>query len=459
MRHTVIVGGGISGLAASYDLRKAGVEHVIIESSARFGGVIRTERIEGNTLECGPDSFISQKPAALQLINELGLEDDVIGSNDDRRVTYIQRDGKLVAMPDGMMMMVPTKIVPMALSPLLSWGTKVRMGLEYFRKPPATPQPDRSVADFITDHYGQETLDYLAEPLLSGVYGGDPAKLSVGAVLPRFVDLEAKYGSLTRGILAQKAKAPPPAATGPISLFRTLKKGLGELVDQLTPPAAASMLNSTVESVERGSQGGYRVRVSGQWIDTRNVILTGPAHQAAKLVASLDPTLGAQLNAIEYGSSAIANLGYRMSRMPKSLIGFGLLVPGKERKRMRACTFVGNKFAFRVDEGWQVIRCFFGGVADAAILDETDDAIRAQAIAELKEILGISVEPDFCSISRWPRSMAQYTVGHMARVAAIHARLKALPGVFLAGNGYQGIGLPDCIQMGRAAAKAAIDLH
>ena len=352
------------------------------------------------------------------------------------------------------MMMVPTKIMPMAVSPLLSWGTKIRMGLEYFRKPPAAPLPDRSVADFIGDHYGQESVEYLAEPLLAGVYGGDPAKLSVASVLPRFVELETEYGSLTRGVLAGLRKNPRQPGS---SLFRTLKRGLGSLVERLAPPANMCRLNCSVEAVERGSRGGYRVRVSGSWIETDTVILTGPAYQAAKLLDGLDPELAGLLEQIEYGSSAIANLGYRVSHMPKPLMGFGLLVPGKERKRMRACTFVGNKFSFRVADGWQVIRCFFGGVADAAILDESDAEIRAHAIAELKQILGISVDPDFCCIARWPRSMAQYTVGHSVRMEAIQTRLRALRGVFLAGNGYQGIGLPDCTRMGRAAAKSAID--
>ena len=454
MNPVIIVGGGISGLAASYDLRRAGVEHLVIDSAARLGGVIRTQSIEGNTLECGPDSFISQKPAVLQLIGELGMKDDVIGSNDDRRITYIQRNGKLMALPDGLMMMVPTKILPMAVSPLLSWGTKIRMGLEYFRKPSAVARGDRSVAEFINDHYGQEAVDYLAEPLLAGVYGGDPTQLSVGSVLPRFVDLESKYGSLTRGVLAHKAKANAPSG----SLFRTLKQGLGELVKKLTPPPASVMLNSVASGLERVGNNRFRVRVNEQWMDARAVILTGPAYQAARLIADLDPALALQLNQIEYGSSAIANLGYKTSRMPKPLVGFGLLVPGKERKRMRACTFVGNKFSFRVAEGWQVIRCFFGGMADGAILGESDEMIRAHAIEELRAILGISVDPDFCEISRWPRSMAQYTVGHGSRIEAIQARMKTLPGVFLAGNGYQGIGLPDCVQMGRAAAKAAIEL-
>ena len=453
----VIAGGGIAGLSAAYDLRKAGVENLLVETNSQLGGVIRSERIEGNLLECGPDSFISQKPAALELIKEVGLGDDVIGSNDDRRVTYIKKNGRLIPLPDGLMMVVPTKILPMAFSPLLSWGTKIRMGLEYFRKPAATPQPDRSVAEFIRDHYGEETLDYLAEPLLSGVYGGDPGELSIKSVLPRFADLETKYGSLTRGVLAMKAKAPPPPAGGNGSLFRTLKSGLGELVDKLEPPAGSVRLNSTVEALER-SAAGYRVRVNGEWLDAKNVILTGPAYQAAKLLGGIDPDLAAKLNAIEYSSSATVNMGYKTSRLPKQLVGFGLLVPRKERKRLLACTFVANKFSYRIADGWQVIRCFFGGAGDSAVLEESDASIEEQAVTEMKDLLGIAVAPDFCSITRWPRSMAQYTVGHSVRNQAIEARVKALPGLFLAGNGYTGIGLPDCVQMGRAAAKSAIAL-
>jgi oxygen-dependent protoporphyrinogen oxidase len=453
----VIAGGGISGLSAAYDLRKASIENLLVESNPQLGGVIRTERIEGNLLECGPDSFIAQKTAALELIAELGLADDVIGSNDDGRITFIRKDGKLIPLPDGLMMMVPTKIMPMALSPLLGWGTKLHMGLEYFRKPPASPRPDRSVADFVRDHYGEETLDYVAEPLLSGVYGGDPNKLSVNSVLPRFADLETKYGSLTRGVLAQKGKARGAPAGSAGSLFRTMKTGLGTLVDKLAPPARSMLLNSSVEALESAG-GRYRVRINGNWTEARNVILTGPAYQAAKLLTSIDPILAAKLNEIDYSSTATVNLGYKTSRLPKQLVGFGLLVPRKERKRLRACTFVANKFSHRVADGWQVIRCFFGGTGDPAILEESDASIQDHATAEMKELLGISVSPDFCSIARWPRSMAQYTVGHSVRIEEIRSRLKAWPGLFLAGNGYQGIGLPDCVQMGRTAAKSAIGL-
>jgi oxygen-dependent protoporphyrinogen oxidase len=220
MRRVIVVGGGISGLSAAYYLSRRGIASTLIEKDARLGGVIRTEIVHGSVLEDGPDSFIAIKPWALELIRELGLSDEVIGSNDHLRVTYLLRHGRLVPLPDGLMLMVPTKLAPMIGTRLLGWPTKIRMGLEMLRRPPRQPLPDRSVADFIRDHYGQESVDYLAEPLLAGVYGGDPEALSVTSVLPRFVELEAKYGSLSRGVLAEMRRA--HGKTGKATLFRTL---------------------------------------------------------------------------------------------------------------------------------------------------------------------------------------------------------------------------------------------
>src|SRR5580658_7391971 len=200
MSRVIVVGGGISGLSAAYDLARAGVECLVLEKQPRLGGVIQTNSWEGCVLEGGPDSFISSKPEALALIRELGLENEVIGSNDHQRTTYIVKHGRLVALPEGVMMIVPTRVMPMVRSPLLGWGTKIRMGLELLRRPPGKDRPslDRSVAEFVTGHFGQETLDYLAEPLLSGIYGGDPSQLSVASVLPRFLQMEATHGSLGR---------------------------------------------------------------------------------------------------------------------------------------------------------------------------------------------------------------------------------------------------------------------
>lgn len=448
----VIVGGGISGLSAAWFLAKAGVRSTLIERRPRLGGVIQTERVEGCVLEAGPDSFIAIKPAATELIQEIGLGGDLIGSNDHLRVTYIWRGGRLVPLPDGLMMMVPTRIRPLLSTPLLGWGTKIRMGLEYLRQPPSLPQHDRSVAAFIRDHYGDESLDYLTEPLLSGIYGGDPAQLSAASVLTRFVELEQKYGSLTRGVLATMSKS---RANGgqKLPLFQTLKGGLGEMVGELERriESSTAVLRGEAETVER-TPGGYRVRVDGEWLDADHVILACPAYSAAALIGSFDPGLGALLDAVPYTSSLTLALGYDKASFGHPLNGFGFLVPSKERNRLVACTWVANKFSHRVPDDLVMLRCFFGGANDAAILDESDEVVVRIARQEVRRIMKVSAAPLFHHVARWPRSMAQYTVGHQARLKQIEARVAAAPGLHLAGNGYTGIGIPDCVRMGREAA-------
>jgi oxygen-dependent protoporphyrinogen oxidase len=422
----------------------------LIERRPRLGGVIQTERVRGCVLEAGPDSFISVKPAAAELIKEVGLGDDLIGSNDHLRVTYIWRGGRLVPIPDGLMMMVPTRIRPLISTPLLGWPAKLRMGLEYMRRPGAA-RPDRSVAEFIRDHYGSEALDYLTEPLLSGVYGGDPAQLSVSSVLPRFVELEQKYGSLTRGVLATLPKARSNGA-GKLPLFRTLKGGLGRLIDELERRIAPSVeiVRAEAETIEHG----FRVRVNGEWIDASDVVLACPAYAAGSLVKSFEPNLARLLESVPYSSSLTLTLGYDKATFGRPLNGFGFLVPSKERNRLVACTWVANKFSYRVPDNLVVLRCFFGGANDDAILSESDESVVQIARQEIQRMMQVTAEPLFHQIARWPRSMAQYTVGHQARLKEIEERLANVPGLHLAGNGYHGIGIPDCVRMGRQAADA-----
>lgn len=441
----VIVGGGISGLSAAHDLTRAGADCTILEQQPRAGGVIETRVADGCTLECGPDSFLAAKPAAMALIKELGLGGDVIGSNDHQRTTYIWKHGKLVALPEGVMMIVPSRVMPMVKTPLLSWSTKIRMGLEYFRKPGGSR--DRSVSEFVADHFGRETVDYLAEPLLSGVYGGDPARMSVGAVLPRFLQMEAKYGSLVRGVLAGLGKGGPG---GP--LFQTLKSGLGSLVDALA--SRVRVTQAYVETIERG-ENGFRLRASGNWMEADQVILACPAWSASHLVAAVDPRLSELLSAIDYSSSLTLSLVYRAADFDGRRAGFGFLVPKIERGRLAACTFVGTKFSHRVPDDRVVLRCFLGGIGDPGILDESDESVVRITREELRRTLGLTAAPVSHVIARWPRSMAQYNLGHLQRVAEIRERAAAIAGLHLAGNAYEGIGIPDCIQTGRAAAKAA----
>jgi oxygen-dependent protoporphyrinogen oxidase len=442
MTHKVlIVGGGISGLSAAYYLSKAGIRPTLIEKAPQPGGVIQTSVQQGCVLEAGPDGFMAAKPWAMDLIREVGLADQIIGSNDHSRVTYIIKKGKLVPLPDGLMMMVPTKIMPLVATSLFSWPAKIRMGFDLFRRPKG-PQPDRSVYDFLMDHYGRECIDYLAEPLLAGVYGGDPKQMSVNSVLSRFAEIEAKYGSLTRGVLAAPK---PPKSSGPKSFLWTLKSGLGQLIDTLRP--SADILHAKVEALARYGDG-FRVRVNGDWLEAEQVVLATPAGDASQLLRETDRELADLLAAVPYTSSITMSLGYQKAGFDHPLNGHGFLVPKLERKYLMGCTWVGNKFNYRVPDDMVLLRCFIGGNGLAL----SDDSLVETARAELRAIMGIQAEPVFHTIARWPNSMAQYTVGHQKRVERMEAILQNIPGLHVAGNAYRGIGIPDCVKMGKEAA-------
>jgi oxygen-dependent protoporphyrinogen oxidase len=457
MPRVVIVGGGISGLSAAYYLATAGVPSTILESRPRLGGVIQTERVDGCTIEAGPDSFLSAKPAAFDLIRELGLADQVIGSNDRDRVTYVRRGGRLVPLPDGLMMMVPTKILPLITTSLLGWKTKFRMGIELLRAP--RPKPgDESVADFIQEHYGAEAVDYLAEPLLSGIYGGDPSQLSVASVLPRFVELANQYGSLTRGVLAARAKA--GRVRNPAPLFRTLKGGLGQLVDAVADAISGNVQvrQCRAQTIQR-AEAGFRIKLDdGAWLEADQLVLACEAHSASALLGGVDGRLAELLGTVPYSSSMTVALGFDAADFARPPHGFGFLVPSKERRRLVACTWVGAKFPHRVPEGKIVARCFLGGMEDAGVLGESDQAVASLVTSELQDIAGFTARPRFTRIARWPRSMAQYTVGHPQRLAEIQARTPPAGVLHLAGNAYEGIGIPDCIRMGRQAAARILGI-
>ena len=451
-----IIGGGISGLSTAYYLAKAGIPSALVESRPRLGGVVQSEHVAGCVVEAGPDSFLSMKPAAMDLIGELGLADEVIGSNDHLRITYVWKGGRLVPLPDGLQLMVPTKLLPLLTTRLLSWRTKLRMGMELFHPPGRHPE-DQSVADFVAAHYGTEAVDYLAEPLLSGIYGGSPSALSISSVLPRFVELEAKYGSLTKGVLAELKANKAQAKRLP--LFRTLKSGLGQMVSALTArlDGHATILHRRAEAVER-TAGGFRIRLDDGWLECPQLVLACEAHNAALLAARLDGRLADLLGGIPYSSSMTVALGFPDAAFPKPLAGFGFLVPKRERRRLVACTWVGTKFAHRAPSGTTLLRCFVGGphdgANDGASLADSDDAVIAAVLDDLHRIVGFRAAPAFSRVFRWPRSMAQYTVGHPARLAEIQARAAAIPGFQLAGNAYSGIGIPDCIRTGKRAAEA-----
>jgi protoporphyrinogen/coproporphyrinogen III oxidase len=462
VKRIAIIGAGISGLAAAFVLEKsrqqsAALEYVLYESSSRPGGVLVTENLEDCLLEGGPDSFLTEKPWATDLCRELGLEDQLIGSNDRERKTYILTRGRLVDIPDGLMFMVPTKIFPTVLSPLFSMGTKLRMAREWFH-PPHKAEGDESVAAMVERHYGPEMVDRLADPLLSGVYGGDASQLSVRAVLPRFAEMEAKYGSLGRAMLAVRGKM-AHSTNGTRPLFTSLKRGMQQLVNAVLArldPKALRLAHS-VQSF-RAENGRWTICTKDDFEQYDAVIVAVPTHAAATLLQSVSPQLANELAAIDYTSSITINLAYDESVRASLPPGFGFLVPRSEGRQILAATFVHNKFPHRAPSNRALLRCFIGGAHHPKTLELPDEQILATVRAELREIVGITTDPLFARVYRWKNAMAQYGVGHLERLERIARLVAKIPGAALAGNGYRGIGVPDCIRSGSEAASKVLTM-
>jgi protoporphyrinogen/coproporphyrinogen III oxidase len=460
MTRVAIVGGGISGLAAAFALeqrRQRGddIDYTLYEFSPRLGGVLRTETIDGCIVEAGPDSFLSEKPWASDLCREVGLGDQLIGSNDKDRKTYILVRGRLVEMPDGLMFMVPTKIVPMSTSPLFSWNTKLRMMQEFFH-PPRAADHDESVAAFVERHYGNEMVDRLADPLLSGIYGGEAANLSVRAVLPRFVEMEKTYGSLGRGMIAaQKNSIRAQTAAKPI--FTSLKNGMQSFADAVAARLEPSsfVMNAPVQAIQR--EGDDWVISAGLQSDGFDAVVVAlPTHAAADALRMASAELSTELSGISYTSSITVGLGYDGAVRESLPPGFGFLVPRSEGKTLLAATFVHNKFPQRAAENRALLRCFFGGANAEKISTMADEQIVELARNELLQILGLRAAPLFARVYRWKSAMAQYAVGHLERLERIERLRKQMPGLGLAGNGYRGIGIPDCVRSGQEAVEQAL---
>jgi oxygen-dependent protoporphyrinogen oxidase len=485
---TAIIGGGIAGLAAAFELeqaRKAGaaVEYTLFEAGDRLGGSLASEIVDGAVLERGPDSFLTEKPAAAELCRELGLADQLLPSNDAARKTYIVVKNQLVPLPDGLMFLVPTKLIPTAMTRLFSFPTKVRMGLELLLPPRPHGDADEAVATLVERHFGAEAVERLADPLLSGIYGGDATQLSARAVLPRLVEMEQEYGSLTRGMLAahkqMRAKAKAAAKTNgalngngngqasangrpPRSIFTSLRGGMQQMVDALAArlDPASVRLSTPVSGLAR-AEGRWRVTAGGAAEFYDAVIVASPAWAAGVLLRPVDAELGEDLGTIPYSSSITVNLIYDEAKLGRLPDGFGFLVPSSEGRAMLACTFVHRKFIGRTPPGKVVLRAFLGGMKNEDLLAEPDAALVATVQRELREILGANVlgplvEPEHAQVNRWRRAMAQYAVGHQERMQRIAARVAELPGLRLAGNAYEGIGIPDCIRLGRRAAKELV---
>ena len=442
-----VIGGGIAGLSAAYELERRGLGVRILEASDRLGGVIRTERIDDWVIDAGPDSLLAQKPAAVQLCGELGIGDRLI-STQLPRTAYVLRNGRLRPLVAGSFLGFPVGLGALARSSLFSWPAKLRMACEVV-VPPSSGS-DESIASFVRRRFGREALDYLGEPLLAGIHAGDAERLSMKALFPRVAEAERQAGSVLRSLRSLKVAPSPNGA------FVSLPGGLGELVDALSGALRPSTvrLSSAVAALRRAEI--FAIDAQDASVRARAVIVCVPAYAAAGMLRAIDAPLAAFCDAVPYASTATVAFGYRREQVRHPLDGSGFVVPRVEQNPLLASTWVTSKWAGRAPDGHVLLRGFLGGGRDPNRLDQSDDDLVRLAQDALADTLGIEGDPVLTRLSRYPRQSPQYEVGHLKRVASIEARLSEMPGLFLAGSGFRAIGIPDCISDGReAAARAA----
>ena len=453
-RPVVVVGGGITGLTCAYVLAQKGVEFLLLEKEDRLGGTIRTQRIDDFLLDTGPDAFLTQKPEALSLCRELGLESRLVPTNRDHRKVFIFRRGRLHPLPEGMVLTVPTRILPFALSGLFSpWG-KVRMGLEVLI-PPRRSDREESIASFIRRRLGHEALERLAEPLLAGIHSGDPELLSMDQLFPRFVALEQKHGSLIRGMRKMRPRGDSSSSQ---TVFMSLAGGLSELVETLAAKLPKNAVRCGTEVVEIGRDGSnYRVETSsGERHTTDALVLSLPMRATGKLSRGLSSDFTPVFSRLRAVSTSIVFLAFRREEVRHPLDGYGFVVPVTEGLRIQAGTFVSTKFPNRSPGSHVLLRGFFGGGRDQTAMDLSDRELVDLALKELGEILGPLPAPVLERVYRWSDATPQVEVGHKESLAAVEGILRRFPGLEIAGNGIRGVGIPDCISDGRRAAESVL---
>jgi len=491
MRRVVIIGGGISGLAAAHHLIEGAeinqpVEVVLLEAGPRLGGVIRTEHRDGFLIEAGPDSFISEKPEAIDLAKRLGLAATLIETNKEHRRSFIVRGGRLRSVPEGFHLLAPSLIWPFLTSDILSWSGKARLALDLFLpRSSANGEADESLASFVRRRLGREALERVAQPMVGGIYTADPEKLSLRATMPRFLEMEREHGSLIRAMwkagrsptVREGSDRSPTARRGSgtsgarYSLFLSFDGGMQTLVDRLAERIADGSTNSILtdirlntkvealaldeESTNDGQAKRWKIRTSEDETITADAIcLALPAFASAQLLRDVDRQLASELEAIPYASTATVNLAYKRANIPHPLNGFGFVVPFIERRTVMACTFSSVKFARRAPEGYALLRAFVGGALQPETFELEEDEMIRRVRHDLRELLGIETPPLFAQVAKWPNSMPQYHVGHLERLKRIEKLVYALPGLALAGNAYTGPGIPDCIRNGETAADS-----
>jgi oxygen-dependent protoporphyrinogen oxidase len=443
-----IVGGGIAGLSAAYELHQRRAPFVLLEAGERWGGVIRTERVDGFLLEAGPDTLLAQKPAALGLARELGLSDRLMPVNMQQRTLYVLHHGRLHALPDGMVLGVPTRVAPLIRTRLFSWPGKLRMAGDLVI--PRGHAPDESIASFFRRRLGREALERLGAPFLAGIHAGDPETLSLPANFPALTAIEARHRSLIRGMLSAR----PRSAGAPAPTFYSLAGGLGELVDALVArlPVGSLRLRWPIRRLHRRGDTYVLATDNGVEVRARAVVLAVPPSRAAELLSGVDADAAHDLAHVRLASTAAVYLGYRRDGVGHPLDGHGLIVPEYEGLQTAACSFFSTKFPGRAPEGHVLLRGFLGGVRHPEAADGSDADLVARVHNEMAAVLGLHEAPVLTRVYRWPSATPQIEVGHRERVAAVERRLAAHPGLVLTGGGLHGTGIPDCVADARSLA-------
>ena len=408
-------------------------------------------------IEGGPDTFLATKPWGVKLCRELGLESRLHGTNPHQANTYVLHQGRLYRLPEGLTMMIPTRLSSMAKTGLLSWPQKARMGLDFIL-PAASPNGDESLGSFVSRRLGRAAYERLIEPLMSGIYAGDGDKLSLQATFPYLRELEVKHGGLVRGALSTRRQmsASGKKSPGLRNAFLTPTTGLAEIVDALVrrlQDAGVALRKSTAVKFLDREHPHYRLKLeTGEILSADWLILATPAFSAGDLIADLNPALASELHKIEYVSTATISLAYRQSDLPRPLDGYGYVIPRREGRKALACTWTSTKFPHRAPDGFALLRVFVGRAGQEADIQWNEAGLLTLARDELRQTMGIQAEPSFARVFSWERAMPQYNLGHPERLVRIETSLQKSPGLALAGNGYRGIGIPDCIHSGEQAA-------
>lgn len=470
-RTVAIVGGGISGLATAFSLQEQAaaqgvpIRCIVLEAGSSWGGKIVTHRIGDLVTEAGPDSFLSQKPAGLELCAKLGLTDQLVNTNETGKKAFVLYGGRLHELPEGLVTFVPKQLGPFLRSGLLSWGGLARMGLDAVL-PRGPAQGDESLASFFRRRFGAQAFDRVLEPLMAGIYAGDAEQMSLKATFPRFHELEQQYGSIIRGMMAAKKKMVPSSSHGPRrTMFVSLRNGLGDLVSaltaRLTQESVDLRLGCRVEALRvRSHQPGRwmydLIMHDGSALSCESLVVAAPAYVAAGLLRPLTPIAGGLLEMIPYASTATIAMAFPAALVAGAVEGFGFIVPRQEGRDLIAATWTSLKWPHRAPAGQVLIRCYVGGVGREAILQREDAQLVARVRAELSSICGITAEPAYVEVNRWWKAMPQYTLGHLDRLTQLDAALSRYGGLVVTGAGYRGVGIPDCIRDGAFAAERVL---